>query len=85
MIDVQVESDVAEDNQASRRVAEKAGFHLAGTFTDHDGTSMIRYQARFPRLSAGMPSILRKHIVDSSWQTPADDSSRPTQSPEGTA
>jgi RimJ/RimL family protein N-acetyltransferase len=46
----QVESHVAEDNQASRRVAEKAGFHLAGTFTDHDGPSMIRYQARLPSL-----------------------------------
>jgi len=41
----QVEANVAEDNQASRRVSEKAGFHLASTFADHDGTSMIRYQA----------------------------------------
>ena len=44
----QLESHVAEDNQASRRVAEKAGFHLASTFTDKDGTSMIRYQAYLP-------------------------------------
>jgi RimJ/RimL family protein N-acetyltransferase len=44
----QVEAHVAEDNQASRRVAEKAGFHLASTFTDKDGTSMIRYQAYLP-------------------------------------
>jgi RimJ/RimL family protein N-acetyltransferase len=41
----QVEAHVAEDNQASRRVSEKAGLHLAGTFTDEDGTGMIRYQA----------------------------------------
>jgi RimJ/RimL family protein N-acetyltransferase len=44
----QVEAHVAEDNQASRRVAEKAGFRLASTFTDKDGTSMIRYQAYLP-------------------------------------
>jgi RimJ/RimL family protein N-acetyltransferase len=42
----EVEANVAEDNQASRRVAERTGFHLASTFTDEDGTSMIRYQAR---------------------------------------
>lgn len=41
----QVEAHIAEDNQASRRVAEKAGFYLIGTFTDEDGTGMIRYQA----------------------------------------
>ncbi len=41
----QAEAHIAEDNQASRRVAEKAGFYLAGTFTDEDGTGMIRYQA----------------------------------------
>ena len=44
----QLESNVAEDNQASRRVSEKAGLHLAGTFIDRDGTSMVRYQARLP-------------------------------------
>ena len=41
----QAEADVATDNLASRRVAEKAGFHLVSTFTAEDGTSMIRYQA----------------------------------------
>jgi len=39
------EADVATDNLASRRVAEKAGFHLVSTFTAEDGTGMIRYQA----------------------------------------
>jgi RimJ/RimL family protein N-acetyltransferase len=41
----QFETHVAEDNLASRRVSEKAGFHLASTFTDELGTGMIRYQA----------------------------------------
>jgi len=41
----QAEADVAADNLASRRVAEKTGFHLASTFTGEDGTDMIRYQA----------------------------------------
>ncbi|HEY2551730.1 MAG TPA: GNAT family protein [Streptosporangiaceae bacterium] len=40
------ESHVAEDNVASRRVSEHNGFRAAGTFTDTDGTFMIRYQAR---------------------------------------
>lgn len=39
-----LEAHVAEDNLASRRVSEKAGFRQAGTFTDGDGTAMIRYQ-----------------------------------------
>jgi RimJ/RimL family protein N-acetyltransferase len=39
------EAHVADDNLASRRVSEKAGFQLVSTFTDEDGTSMIRYQA----------------------------------------
>jgi RimJ/RimL family protein N-acetyltransferase len=38
------EADVATDNLASRRVAEKTGFHPASTFTAEDGTGMIRYQ-----------------------------------------
>jgi RimJ/RimL family protein N-acetyltransferase len=38
-----LEAHVATDNQASRRVAESAGFSQASTFTDHDGTEMIRY------------------------------------------
>jgi len=41
----QAEADVATDNLASRRVAEKAGFHLVSTFIAEDGTGMIRYQA----------------------------------------
>lgn len=40
-----LESHVAEDNLASRRVSEKAGFSLAGTFTADDGTRMVRYEA----------------------------------------
>jgi RimJ/RimL family protein N-acetyltransferase len=40
----QAEADVATDNLASRRVAEKTGFHQASTFTAEDGTGMIRYQ-----------------------------------------
>jgi RimJ/RimL family protein N-acetyltransferase len=38
-----LEAHVALDNHASRRVAEAAGFTRASTFTDHDGTKMIRY------------------------------------------
>ena len=38
-----LEAHVATDNHASRRVAESAGFTQAGTFTDDDGTEMIRY------------------------------------------
>ena len=38
-----LEAHVAAGNQASRRVAEAAGFVQAGTFTDHDGTEMVRY------------------------------------------
>jgi RimJ/RimL family protein N-acetyltransferase len=40
------ESHIASDNLASRRVSEKAGFGQIGTFADHDGTRMIRYQQR---------------------------------------
>jgi RimJ/RimL family protein N-acetyltransferase len=39
------EADVATDNLASRRVAEKAGLDRVSTFTAEDGTGMIRYQA----------------------------------------
>ncbi len=46
----QAEADVASDNLASRRVAEKTGFHLASTFTGEDGTDMIRYQARLQNI-----------------------------------
>lgn len=38
-----LEAHVALDNHASRRVAEAAGFTQAGTFTDGDGTKIIRY------------------------------------------
>ena len=38
-----LEAHVAASNHASRRVAEAAGFTQAGTFTDGDGTEMIRY------------------------------------------
>jgi RimJ/RimL family protein N-acetyltransferase len=38
-----LESRVAASNHASRRVAEAAGFTQTGTFTDGDGTDMIRY------------------------------------------
>src|SRR5262245_7761940 len=41
----QAEADVAADNLASRRVAEKTGFHQASTSTGEDGTGMIRYPA----------------------------------------
>jgi RimJ/RimL family protein N-acetyltransferase len=39
-----LEAHIAADNHPSRRVAEKAGFLPAGTFTEQDGTAMIRYQ-----------------------------------------
>jgi RimJ/RimL family protein N-acetyltransferase len=38
------EAHIAADNGRSRRVAEKAGFLPAGTFTEEDGTDMVRYQ-----------------------------------------
>lgn len=44
----QAEAHIAADNHASRRVAEKAGFLPAGTFTAQDGTGMIRYQIHLP-------------------------------------
>jgi RimJ/RimL family protein N-acetyltransferase len=40
----QAEAHIAADNHASRRVAEKAGFLPAGTFTAQDGADMIRYR-----------------------------------------
>ena len=48
-----LEAHVAEDNVASRRVAEKAGFELVGRFVD-EGTPMVRYQLglRMTRCSA---------------------------------
>jgi len=48
-----LEAHVAADNQASRRVAESAGFTQASTFTDHDGTEMIRYTREIPRPRGG--------------------------------
>jgi RimJ/RimL family protein N-acetyltransferase len=44
-----LQAHVATDNHASRRVAESAGFTQAGTFTDDDGTEMIRYTCEVPR------------------------------------
>lgn len=41
----EVEAPIAEDNPASRRVSEGAGFRPAGGYTAHDGARMIRYQA----------------------------------------
>jgi RimJ/RimL family protein N-acetyltransferase len=38
------EAHIAADNRPSRRVAEKAGFLPASTYTAEDGTGMIRYQ-----------------------------------------
>jgi RimJ/RimL family protein N-acetyltransferase len=38
-----LEALVSTGNRASQRVAEAAGFRRAGTFTDEDGTEMIRY------------------------------------------
>ena len=40
-----LESHVAEDDMASRRVSEKAGFLLSGRFTAEDGTRMLCYRA----------------------------------------
>ena len=48
-----LEAHVATDNHASRRVAESAGFSQTGTFTDHDGTEMIRYTYEAPRPHRG--------------------------------
>jgi RimJ/RimL family protein N-acetyltransferase len=38
------EAQIAADNHASRRAAEKAGFLPSTTFTAEDGTGMISYQ-----------------------------------------
>jgi RimJ/RimL family protein N-acetyltransferase len=38
------EAHIATDNHPSRRVAEKAGFVPAATYTAEDGTDMIHYQ-----------------------------------------
>lgn len=38
-----LESHVAPDNLASRRVSERAGFVCEETFTDPDGAQMLRY------------------------------------------
>jgi RimJ/RimL family protein N-acetyltransferase len=46
-----LEAHVAPDNHASRRVAEAVGFTQASTFTDDDGTEMIRYT----RSASGLP------------------------------
>jgi RimJ/RimL family protein N-acetyltransferase len=43
-----LEAHIALDNHASRRVAEAAGFARADTFTDDDGTEMIRYTRGAP-------------------------------------
>jgi RimJ/RimL family protein N-acetyltransferase len=48
-----LEAHVATDNRASRRVTESAGFTQAGTFTDDDGTEMIRYIREVPRPRGG--------------------------------
>lgn len=40
-----LEAHVAEDNLASRRVSEKAGFRPASKFTAEDSTDIIRYKA----------------------------------------
>jgi RimJ/RimL family protein N-acetyltransferase len=40
----EAEAHIAADNHPSRRVAVKAGFFPASTFTEQDGTDMIRYQ-----------------------------------------
>ena len=48
-----LEAHAATGNQASRRVAESAGFTQAGTFTDDDGTEMIRYTRQVPRPRGG--------------------------------
>ncbi len=38
------EAHIAADNHPSRRVAENGGLVPAGSFTEEDGTDMIRYQ-----------------------------------------
>jgi RimJ/RimL family protein N-acetyltransferase len=44
------EAQIATDNHASRRVAEKAAFIEAGAFTAEDGTPMIRYRIHLTEL-----------------------------------
>lgn len=41
-----LEAHVAEDNHASRKVAESAGFTYLNTFTEDDGTLKMRYERR---------------------------------------
>ena len=42
-----LESHVAADNLASRRVAEQAGFDLEADYIDESGEQMVRYARRF--------------------------------------
>ncbi len=41
-----LEAHVAEDNDASRQVADGVGFRYLNEFTDDDGTRMVRYERR---------------------------------------
>jgi RimJ/RimL family protein N-acetyltransferase len=41
-----LEAHVAEDNDASRQVADSVGFRYLNEFTDDDGTRMVRYERR---------------------------------------
>lgn len=51
-----VESQVAADSLASRRVSEKAGLAPAGMFTSDEGTLMVRYRTgSAPGSSASAP------------------------------
>ena len=45
-----LEAQIAEDNHASRRVAERAGFTEQETFTGEDGQPMVRYIRATPRI-----------------------------------
>jgi RimJ/RimL family protein N-acetyltransferase len=44
----QLESEVAADNAASRRVSERAGFVAVGEFTDEAGEPTVRYVLALP-------------------------------------
>lgn len=54
-----LEAHVAEDNHASRQVAERVGLEYLNEFTDDDGTRMVRYERR-----AGSLSRQREDQVD---------------------
>lgn len=60
------EAHIAADNYRSRRVAEKARFLPTDTYTEQDGTDMIRYQIHLA-YPEGVLSTNRGRSVRGKW------------------